>query len=55
MSISSKPELDIDLRHDYIHIIDAKVSEDAINALAEDLEELTFNCQVRQEEETKEW
>ena len=55
MSISSRPELHIDLRHDFIQILSEELEEGQVNALIEDLEELSFNCAVRREEETKEW
>lgn len=54
-SISSKPELNIDLRHDYIQILSEKLSEAQVGALVTDLEAMNFNCATRQESETKEW
>jgi len=38
MSISNKPELNIDLRHDYIMILSEKLTDDQVHALVEDLE-----------------
>ena len=55
MSITSRPELDMDLRHDFINIIDEKMPEAMIQALKDDLEDLTFNCSIRKDEETKDW
>ena len=60
MSISDRPELHIALRHDFIQILSAKLTENQINALVEDLESLNFNCKAQRSEEgekedEKEW
>ena len=54
MSISNKPELNIDLRHDFIQILAETVTDDQVKALIEDMEAIGFNCAFRREEESKE-
>ena len=55
MSISAKPELHIDLRHDFIQTLSEELEDSQVRALVSDLEALNFNCALRREEETKEW
>ena len=55
MSISSRPELNIDLRHDFILILSEDLTEDQTHAMLEDLESLEFNCAMRREQESKQW
>mmetsp|Transcript_25062 Transcript_25062/g.31382 ORF Transcript_25062/g.31382 Transcript_25062/m.31382 type:complete len:170 (-) Transcript_25062:1742-2251(-) len=55
MSISSKAEYHIDLRHDYIQILSESLNDDQVTALMEDMESLGFNCAQRRDDETKEW
>ena len=60
MSISNRPELNIALRHDFIQILSAKLTDNQINALVDDLQNLNFNCKAQRSEEgekdeEKEW
>ncbi len=55
MSISSRAELNIDLRHDFILILSDKLSDDQTQAIVKDLESLSFNCAKRRDQETKDW
>ncbi len=55
MSISSRAELNIDLRHDFILILSEKLSDEQAQAIVEDLKSLSFNCDRRRNEESKEW
>ena len=51
-SFSSKEELHMNLRHDYLikFAADSKLNGDIIKQLSSDLEDNGFNCAVRDEE-----
>lgn len=56
MSLSKRPEYHIDLRHDFIFVINGELEESQVKAIKEDLEDKKFNCALRRsEEESKEW
>ena len=55
MSYTNKPELDIELRHDYILLFSEELTSDQVKAMATDMENLNFNCAIRKDEESKDW
>ena len=57
MSLSSRKDIQIHLRHDYIQVMSPMISTKQMNALVTDMEELGFNCAIKREEEgiEKKW
>ena len=51
MSISSKPELHIALRHDYIFVMNKDLKDTQVQAVSKDLTEQKFNCVIRKDED----
>ena len=55
MSLSKRAEFHMDLRHDYVLVLEESMGEKEVKALQSDLEKLNFNVATDFEEETKEW
>lgn len=51
MSISSRPELNMHLRHDFIFVLNKSLTETQLKAISTDLELLKYNCAVRKNKE----
>ena len=54
MSLSSRKEFHIHLRHDYCQIMSGSITSKQMNALVTDMEELGYNCAIKREEEGEE-
>lgn len=51
MSISSKPEHNMHLRHDFVLVLKNTLNEAQLNAMCADLELMKFNCAYRRNKE----
>ena len=55
MSITNRPELHINLRHDYIFVMTKDLTEKQVQAVSKDLVDQKFNCSVRREKDDGNW
>ena len=55
MSISNRPELHINLRHDYIFVMTKDLEEKQVQAVSQDLTDQKFNCKIQKEKSSGNW